>query len=623
MERRSRNDGYVNMVNKVGTGKDPLENYSYQLDDPTPDVELGSIYAGGGLFAGIIDKPSELALKNGYDLGIGDADLTQRIEKKLRNLHWSRKAAEALKWARLFGGAAILIGVDDGGDWDDPVDMDSVTRITDLVVFERPEVQPDYISVLNRSLDVSNMNRMDKPEYYFVNPIYGGASIRVHESRLLIFRNGKLPRTSAVNTDYMFFGVPEYNRIKRELRDTVTTHGNGYRLLERCVQAVYKMKHLSGLMATEDGEDDVIRRMQLIDMARSLLNTMVIDADGEDYSFQSFQLSGVKDIIDESCNLLSAVTNIPQTVLFGRSPAGENATGEGDLTNYYDYVGQIQEMNLTDNLQYLLNLILTAYVNTGKIKSIPQMDLKPNPLWSKSEKEQAELDNSRAQARLSQAQATQIYVDMQAVDPKEVRRQLAESDDYQIDDVLSGDDLDSDLGIEELLKTYGAGSTGSGALQGAAGGAEPDKGEMPGEDGEKQNDDGTDEPRSRGAAVIVIRDGKILCGCRSDDGSICGPGGHVESGEDARQAAIRETQEEFGITPGYMVPIGEYAGGGEYLPSDIFLTNEYSGRVAADDDEMLKARWMSLEELANEKLFPPFEAGLKMLIERLTGPPEG
>ena len=57
------------------------------------------------------------------------------------------------------------------------------------------------------------------------------------------------------------------------------------------------MKNLAAFLSTEDGEDDVIRRMQLIDMARSLLNTMVIDADGEEWTFQTFQLSGVKDII--------------------------------------------------------------------------------------------------------------------------------------------------------------------------------------------------------------------------------------------------------------------------------------------------------------------------------------
>ena len=68
--RVERYDGYVNMINKVGTNKDPLEGYTYQYENPTADSELAQVYATSGLFARIIDKPAELAVKNGYDMGI-------------------------------------------------------------------------------------------------------------------------------------------------------------------------------------------------------------------------------------------------------------------------------------------------------------------------------------------------------------------------------------------------------------------------------------------------------------------------------------------------------------------------------------------------------------------------
>ena len=73
-------------------------------------------------------------------------------------------------------------------------------------------------------------------------------------------------------------------------------------------------------------------------------------------------------------------------------------------------------------------------------------------------KEKAELDSAKAQAALTKAQATQTYVDMQVLDPQEVRRSLAESDEYQIDEVLSEDDLGLDdmaanlpTGVEQQL----------------------------------------------------------------------------------------------------------------------------------------------------------------------------
>ena len=48
------------------------------------------------------------------------------------------------------------------------------------------------------------------------------------------------------------------------------------------------------------------------------------------YSFTGF------DHVTEAAQLnLSAKTHIPMTKLFGRSPAGMNATGESDLQNYF------------------------------------------------------------------------------------------------------------------------------------------------------------------------------------------------------------------------------------------------------------------------------------------------
>ena len=195
-------------------------------------------------------------------------------------------------------------------------------------------------------------------------------------------------------------------------------------------------------------------------------------------------------------------------------------------------------MNITDNLRYLVDLILAVERNCGRIDSIPDFDPVPNPLWSMSEKEKAELDSAKAQAALTKAQATQTYVDMQVLDPQEVRRSLAESDEYQIDEVLSEDDLGLDdmaanlpTGVEQQLPD------------------EPQNQEVSPEESQEETTDAVEGNERQGAAVIVIDGGKILCGRRKDDGTICGPGGHVEDGEQPEQAAVREAQEEFGSHP--------------------------------------------------------------------------
>ena len=149
------------------------------------------------------------------------------------------------------------------------------------------------------------------------------------------------------------------------------------------------MKGLASLLATEAGETQALKRLQLIDMARNILNTIAIDSEGEEYDFKTFQLTGVVDIINSTCNMLSALTNIPQTVLFGRSPAGENATGESDMENWYSFVERIQRLSLKPNLHTLLDVLFTAGASSGKIENVPDYELKFNPLWSLSDAEQS------------------------------------------------------------------------------------------------------------------------------------------------------------------------------------------------------------------------------------------
>ena len=156
----------------------------------------------------------------------------------------------------------------------------------------------------------------------------------------------------------------------------------------------------------------MLRRLRIIDMARGIINSIAIDSDGEDYDFKSISFSGVKDIIDSACNMLSAVTNIPPTKLFGRSPAGENATGEGDMENYYKFVEKIQKLNLKNNMGTLIDVILVAGRYKGEFEEIPDYSLEFKLLWSLSEKEQADVDQTKATTELTKAQTAQVYVEM-------------------------------------------------------------------------------------------------------------------------------------------------------------------------------------------------------------------
>ena len=601
-EKESRADGYKNLMNKYGTQDDVSEQYRFESDDPVTDVELTLNYEENGLFAKIIDIPSDDAVSSGFEYGVNDVDLETFINDSLDELDFEGAASTAIKWSRLYGGSLMVMIIDE------PVDWDNIRGIDELLVFERPLITPDYNSIYNHDPKTGKWSKFGKPEFYDVSPMYG-KQFRVHESRCLLFKNGTLPQSSS-RTEYRFFGMPEYTRIHKALQETVTSHGNGVKLLDRAVQAIYKMNDLANLLETDEGEDIVLRRLRIIDMAKGIINSIAIDANGEDYDYKTVTFSGVKDIIDATCNMLSAVTNIPQTKLFGRSPAGENSTGEGDMENYYSYVNKIQKLNLKRNLGVLIDIILIAGKYKGEFEEIPDYTLKFKPLWNLSEAEQAGVDQTKAATELTKAQTAQVYVDMQALDASEVRKRLAENGEFTVNDILDDEDDWEAMVDDAPVNANESAETSNTALSAET--------KAPKEQEETETDSATDTTIPTGCGVIVVKDGKVLVGTRKDNGLVCGPGGHIEIGETPEDAAIRETREEFGINIANIIPVTLISGMSEqYCPSQVFLCTEYYGNPICFNTEMEDARFEDIGSVLDMDLFLPFRLSLEDFLRQL------
>ena len=698
--RPYRADGYVNMMNKYGTSKDTTEGYRFRAEPVVPDELLTMYYEGNGLFAKIIDTPAEEAIKHGFTL---ESTKDQKIEdfytEALDELDWEETAMTAIRWARLFGGSIAVMMINDGRGIDEPLDWRNIRSIDDIRVYDRSVIQPDYQSMFSydpRDPFRTRGSRLGMPEFYHVTSRTG--TFTVHDSRCLVFQNGILPENTT-NSIYQLWGIPEYVRINRAIRDAEVAHGSATKLLDRSVQAVYKMKDLAAELATEEGEDRVLRRLQTIDMARGLLNSITIDSEGEDYDFRQFQFSGVSDVIDSTCNFLSALTSIPQTILFGRSPAGMNATGDADLENWYNYLERIQKRMVKKNLRYLLSVIFQAGVRTGEVDEVPKIKVEFNPLWSLSDTEQADLDQKRAQTQFTRAQTAQLYIDKQVIDPSEVRAKLADSEEFDVENMLDeyddedlfpdepteGNQVSGDVGQSVFeqgqFSDYSKGVDLKKATEDpsllnremldklsakyAEGTSTEEHKKDPGGDGEapaaapaatKLPQDMSDEERQQSAAnapqnrakasvqdvkgdgntstpedtkacvgVLVVSQGKVLSGTRKTEfghGLICGPGGHIKEGESPKQAAFREAEEEFGISPKELIPLGR----GPMEPDTgiqphIFLCTEYEGEPNCVDGEMADPQFRTLEEidLLIPSLFQPFADDVKLLKAVLRG----
>lgn len=595
-----RTDGYQNVLTKYGTKQDSSTAFSFVPEEFTDDYTLSVNYQFNGLFAKIIDLPAGEAVSKGFKLNINNEDIEKEIKRKCSLLNLEERLETAIKWSRLHGGAIAVMLIYDGRGLDEPLNYKTIRGIDEIKVYESAVVNPLF----------SSSYYSGEPEYYQVNALEG--TFTVHASRCLLFRNGILPQ-QVCDTKRRIFGFAEYDRLKTALRETVTSHGYAPRMLERAIQSVIKIKDLASLLGTAKGEDFVVKRLQLIDMARSMFNSMAIDAEGEDFDFKAAPYTGVKEVLDSTCNMLSAVSNIPQPLLFGSSPQGMDSTGESDLENWYNYVGQIQKRMVKAPLETLIGIIIQTLVRTGKIDDYPEWELEFEPLWSMSEAEQAQVDLTRAQIELTKAQTAQTYVGLGSLDPTEIRTGLAKKEEYHVETLL--DDVPDDELFASMIdeSSDDAPIVPPAMPQGNAEGVTPQSATevIP------QQEDSTDEATA--AAVLVVNsEGKILCGVRSDNNLVCGPGGHIEAGEQPIVAAIRESQEEFGITPTSLIPLATLGENNAlHHKTDVFFCTSFSGTPKCDEKEMKLASFITLEELLDnrDKMFKPFLDSLEVLAE--------
>ena len=153
-------------------------------------------------------------------------------------------------------------------------------------------------------------------------------------------------------------------------------------------------------MADEASQRDLYNTLRAQNM---LMNTMSLQVLSKDDDFQTFDytFSGLSDIYEQFMMDIAGAAEIPVTKLFGRSPAGLNATGEGDLRNYYDTVKQWQEAVLRPVLEKLLPVMcMSAW---GAVPD--DLDFEFNPIRDTSDEERAGLIQQTASAIVSVYQA--------------------------------------------------------------------------------------------------------------------------------------------------------------------------------------------------------------------------
>ena len=126
------------------------------------------------------------------------------------------------------------------------------------------------------------------------------------------------------------------------------------------------------------------------------------------------------------------------------------------------------------------------------------------------------------------------------------------------------------------------------------------------------------KPQEKGTLCFIIENGKILLIEKKRGlgaGKVNGPGGRLEAGETAEQGAIRETQEEVGLTPTGMEWAGELSfqfRDGYSLHVELYRASGWTGELRETDEA--KPFWCSTSEIPYGRMWADDEQWMPRLL---------
>lgn len=415
----ARADGWENVFTGHGTTRDKRRGSQVSV------MALGwadceALYRGDDMAAKIVEEPANEATRRWFDVQIqDDKAAAEAIERQQHTLRAPLRFQEAMAKARAYGGAGIVVGVDDGvADPALPVNERSIRAIKFLTVFDAFELAP-------RSWYADPFSdKYGQPETYYVQAQGFGAvttpksgSTVVHETRVLRFDGVKVSRR--LDGRNRGWGDSVFVRVLEVLSDFGLAWGGAGHLLSDFSQAVLKIRGLTELMAA--GKEDVVRkRLEAIEMGRSVVRAAVIDAGsgeaedaGESFERKATPLSGYPEMLDRFMTRLAAAADMPVSRLFGVAPSGLNAGDKTGETWWTERIEGLQQKFLLDPAERLTRLQLLAREGATKGKEPANWSLAFRPL--------RQLDPlQEAQRRLAIAQADALYMTGGAVTPEEI-----------------------------------------------------------------------------------------------------------------------------------------------------------------------------------------------------------
>lgn len=391
-------DSLTNLVSRMGTERDKAASSYYGLTNLS-DEQIAVAYKSAWLPRKIVDIPafdSVRAWRDWQAKGSGQGGKKKSadrdgqigpIEDEEKRLNVKGKLLKVQSKARLWGGAALMIGTGDKNT-DEPIDVEKVGK-----------GGLKYLTVLTRrKLSASGEIEQDPAsEWYGLPKFYtltnaSSTQLNIHPSRLVIF-NGNEPADDDLGLTNQGWGDSVLQSTLDAIKQADGTAANIASLVFEAKINIIRIPNFMASLADEGYKQKIIERYTLAATSKGINGDLLLDKE-EEFEQKQITFATLPDVLDRFLQIVSGAADIPATRLLGQSPAGMNATGESDLRNYYDRISAMQEISMGPAMSVLDECLIRSALGERD----PDIHYKWSPLWGMSEKEKAEVFKTKSDA---------------------------------------------------------------------------------------------------------------------------------------------------------------------------------------------------------------------------------
>ena len=410
-------DGLASILTGLGGSLDPRSSNFYFANNLTQD-QIEASYRSSWLTAKVVDVPA-LDMTRAWRHWNAEDDAVTKLEREERRLGLRQKVNFAERMSRLYGGAALVIGVA-GDRMEEPLEVERV-GLGDL----------EYVHVMTRHQLLVPRIDLDPGSRTYGEPLaYQVAhdpSVTIHPSRVIRFIPKQLPENLAAGQGG--WGDPILQCILSAITDADASAGHFSALVQRSRTDTVTVPGLAEKATTAQGEADLVKRFQLLKAFESQFNVRILagpnQKDGASEQWQNWQASfaGIPEVQTMFWQAVAGAADLPMTRLIGMSPGGLNSTGDSDAQNYYQMISAGQEMSLRPRLEMLDEVLIRSALGN-----------RPESIWFEFAPLTVDSETTKTENALKRAQAIKALADAGSV-PSEVlmagtRGALIESGEY-------------------------------------------------------------------------------------------------------------------------------------------------------------------------------------------------